>query len=70
MVDPDPVIEAKRVAIKTAMRSLGRAIQSGDQRELLYWVIPGNALVGTNPFTGAVTTVIRGTINVGRMFPF
>jgi hypothetical protein len=49
MVDPDPQIEAKRVDIKRAMRQLGRAIQSGDERELLHWVIPVQLAVVHRP---------------------
>ena len=29
-----------------------------------------DALVGVNPVTDVITTVLRGTINVGRMFQF
>lgn len=34
------IVETKRLEIRSAMRSLGRAIQGGDDRELLHWVIP------------------------------
>jgi len=48
MVDQDQHIEAKRVEVN-AMRSLGRAIQDGDDRELLHWVMPGALAVAHRP---------------------
>jgi hypothetical protein len=36
----ETIIEAKRLEIRDAMRNLGRAIQCGDNRELVYWIMP------------------------------
>jgi hypothetical protein len=45
----DEVIEAKRLEIRNAMRELGRAIQSGDDRELIYWIMPGTLACAHRP---------------------
>ena len=51
MVDPvlEDVIEAKRLEIRNAMRALGRAIQGGDDHELLHWIMPGLLAVAHRP---------------------
>jgi hypothetical protein len=43
------IIEAKRLEIRDAMRNLGRAIQAGDNRELVYWIMPGRLACAHRP---------------------
>jgi len=45
----DDLVEAKRLEIRNAMRALGRAIQSGDVREFLHWVMPGSLALAHRP---------------------
>ncbi len=45
----DERVAAKSLEIRNAVRALGRAIQSGDDREFLHWVMPGLLAVAHRP---------------------
>ncbi|MCU1335921.1 MAG: hypothetical protein JWO19_1502 [Bryobacterales bacterium] len=47
--DFEAIVEQKRAEIKNAMRELGQRIQSGDDRELLHWIIPDQLACAHRP---------------------